>query len=92
MARYRATPEDYARPVRRILIGVMVIMLLALFLMWRIDSPRVERFRTALVDAVVPSFDWALVPVTKAVGMVENFQSIPGSMNRTRNCGESCSR
>lgn len=75
MARYRATPEDYARPVRRILIGVMVIMLLALFLMWRIDSPRVERFRTALVDAVVPSFDWALVPVTKAVGMVENFQS-----------------
>jgi rod shape-determining protein MreC len=27
------------------------------------------------VDRVVPSFEWALVPVTKTVDMVENFQS-----------------
>ena len=50
-------------------------VLLALFLLWRIDSPRVERFRTALVDRLVPNMAWALVPVTKAVGMVEDFQS-----------------
>lgn len=75
MAKKTATPEDYARPMRRILVGLLVVVLLGLFLLWRIDSPRVERFRTALVDAVVPSFDWALVPVTKVVGMVENFQS-----------------
>jgi rod shape-determining protein MreC len=75
VAKNRATPEDFARPVRRILIGMLVVVLLALFLLWRVDSPRVERFRTALVDAVVPSFDWALVPVTRVVGMVEDFQS-----------------
>lgn len=75
MARKTATPEDFARPLRRILVGMLVLVLLGLFLLWRIDSPRVERFRTALVDAVVPSFDWALVPVTKVVGMVESFQS-----------------
>ena len=75
MARKTVTPEDFAQPLRRILIGLLVLVLLALFLLWRIDSPRVERFRTALVDTVVPSFDWALVPVTKAVGMVEDFQS-----------------
>ncbi|MFN3971351.1 MAG: rod shape-determining protein MreC [Gemmobacter sp.] len=75
MARQRATAEDYTRPVRRILVGLLVLALLALFALWRIDSPRVERFRSALVDAVVPSFEWALVPVTKAAGMVENFQS-----------------
>ena len=75
MPRKTASPEDFAQPLRRILLGLLVILLLALFLLWRIDSPRVERFRTALVDAVVPSFDWALVPVTKAVGMVEDFQS-----------------
>ncbi|MCP5038062.1 MAG: rod shape-determining protein MreC [Rhodobacteraceae bacterium] len=75
MARERTTSEEYTRPIRRILIGVLVLVLLAVFLLWRIDSPRVERFRAQLVDRVVPSFDWALVPVTKLAGMVENFQS-----------------
>jgi rod shape-determining protein MreC len=49
--------------------------LLGIFLLWRIDSPRVERFRAVLVDAVVPSFDWALLPVTKAAAMIGDFQS-----------------
>lgn len=75
MARNTASPEDFARPVRRILVGVLVVVLLALFLLWRIDSPRVERIRTALVDAVVPSMDWALVPVTKVMNMVDDFRS-----------------
>lgn len=68
-------PQDYARPVRRILVGGLVLVLLALFLLWRIDSPRVERFRMALIDRVVPSMDWAMAPVTWAVGVVEGFQS-----------------
>ncbi len=75
MAKRAVTAEDYARPLRRILIGMLVFVLLALFVVWRIDSPRMERLRTALVDAVVPSFAWALAPVTKVVGMVEDFQS-----------------
>ena len=52
-----------------------MFVLLALFLLWRIDSPRVERFRAALVDRVVPNFEWALVPVTAAAGMIEDFRS-----------------
>lgn len=52
-----------------------MVLLLAVFLLWRIDSPRMERFRAQLVDQVVPSFDWALVPVTKLAGMFENYQS-----------------
>lgn len=75
MARRDSDEADFSRPVRRVLIGSLVVVLLGLFLLWRIDSPRVERFRAALVDQVVPSFDWALVPVTKVVGMVESFQS-----------------
>ncbi|RID92047.1 rod shape-determining protein MreC [Gemmobacter lutimaris] len=75
MAKNRTNPEDFARPIRRILIGALVVLLLALFLLWRIDSPRVERFRTALVDRTVPSFDWVMLPVTKAVQMVQGFQS-----------------
>jgi rod shape-determining protein MreC len=75
MARKTASPDDFVRPLRRVLFVLLALALLGLFLFWRIDSPRVERFRAALVDAVVPSMDWALVPVTKVMGMVEGFQS-----------------
>ncbi|HBQ35500.1 MAG TPA: rod shape-determining protein MreC [Rhodobacteraceae bacterium] len=75
MARNRRQQADYVRPVRRILVGLLVFVLLALFLLWRIDSPRVERFRAALVDRVVPNFEWALVPVTAAAGMIGDFRS-----------------
>ena len=68
-------PEEFSRPLRRVLVGLLVLVLLALFLVWRIDSPRVERFRTALVDRVVPSFSWAMAPVTKVVTVFDNFQS-----------------
>ncbi|MCC6306418.1 MAG: rod shape-determining protein MreC [Rhodobacteraceae bacterium] len=67
--------DSFVRPVRNLLRLILCLALLGLFLLWRIDSPRVERFRAALVDRVVPGMDWALVPVTRAVEMVEGFQS-----------------
>jgi len=75
MARERNSSEDVTRPVRRLLLGLLVVLLVGLFALWRIDSPRVERFRVALVDRVVPSFDWAMVPVTRFVALVEDFRS-----------------
>ncbi|EEW25622.1 rod shape-determining protein MreC [Rhodobacter ferrooxidans] len=75
MAGNRTSEDEFSRPIRRILVGGLVLLLFALFLLWRIDSPRVERFRTALVDRLVPSFAWAMVPVTKAAGMIDAFQS-----------------
>ncbi len=75
MAKDRNGNEEYGRPVRRILIGVLVLALLSVFAIWRIDNPRVERFRAAMVDKMIPSFDWALVPVTRVTRMVEDFQS-----------------
>ena len=75
MARNRTAPEEYSRPLRRLLVWLAVLVLFALFILWRIDSPRVERFRAALIDAVVPNFDWAMKPVTMVAGMVDDFQS-----------------
>ncbi len=75
MARDRGSSDAYVRPIRRILIGFLVLFLLAVFLLWRIDSPRVERLRAQLVDRIVPTFDFVLIPVTKAAGMIEDFQS-----------------
>ena len=75
MAQDRGSTDSYTRPIRRIFIGGLVLVLFALFLLWRIDSPRAERFRAMLVDRFVPSMDWALVPVTTAVDLVGDFQS-----------------
>ena len=69
MARDRTRPEDFTRPLRRILVGGLVLLLLGIFLLWRIDSPRVERFRAALIDRVVPSFDWMMAPMTRMAGL-----------------------
>ncbi|MCA2012818.1 rod shape-determining protein MreC [Cereibacter sphaeroides] len=71
----RSNEADYVRPVRRLVIGVLVLLLLGIFLLWRIDSPRIERFRTAVVDAVVPNMDWAMAPVTRVARMIEDFRS-----------------
>lgn len=75
MARDRSTTSEYARPVRRIIVALLVVSLTLVFLLWRIDSPRAERYRAALVDRVVPSFSWALAPVNALGGMVQDFRS-----------------
>ncbi|MBD3803717.1 MAG: rod shape-determining protein MreC [Rhodobacteraceae bacterium] len=74
MARNR-DDQDYIGPLRRLGVAVLALLLLTFFLIWRIDSPRMERVRSALVDRFVPSFDWAMAPVTKITDMIEGFQS-----------------
>ena len=67
--------DDYFGPIRRLLVGLIVFAMLGTFLVWRIDSPRVERFRIAVIDRVVPSFDWAMAPVTGIAVLMDNYQS-----------------
>lgn len=75
MAKDRAQSEDFTAPLKRLLLGVVLLCLFAIFMVWRIDSPRVERFRLAVIDRVVPNFDWAMVPVTGTINLVRDFQS-----------------
>lgn len=75
MAKDRSNSYDYAGPLRRLLFVVLSLVLIAIFLVWRIDSPRVERFRLQVTDRVVPSFDWAMAPVTGTVNLLRDFQS-----------------
>ena len=75
MARDRAQSEDFTGPLKRLLGAILVLLLLAVFLIWRIDSPRVERFRAQIVDTLVPSFSWAMAPVTATVNLLRDFQS-----------------
>lgn len=75
MAYDRGTGDAYTGPLRRLLLVVLALFLILLFLVWRIDSPRVERFRAQVVDSVVPRMDWVMVPVTAGVNIVRDFQS-----------------
>ena len=74
MARDR-DEDSYARPVRRLLLTVLLLCLFSLTLIWRIDNPRMERLRAAITDSVVPNMEWAMAPVTGAARMADNFQS-----------------
>ncbi len=75
MARDRNQGEDYVTPLKRLLIGLLVLCLISIFIVWRIDSPRVERFRAMVVDRFVPSFEWAMAPVTGTINLIRDFQS-----------------
>lgn len=75
MAKNRDTNEQYFAPLRRLGLAVLLLLLAGIFLIWRIDSPRVERFRMAVIDRVVPSMDWAMTPVTASIEMLHDLQS-----------------
>jgi len=75
LARDRAQSEDYSGPLKRLLLAVLLLCLVGTFVVWRIDSPRVERFRAAVIDTVMPSFAWAMAPVTATANLVRDAQS-----------------
>lgn len=75
MAKDRQNRDDFVTPIRRLLVGLLVMFMLALFLVWRIDSPRIERFRADITDRFVPSFEWASAPVTGTINLLTDFQS-----------------
>ena len=74
MAKDRAQ-VDYGGPLRRLILAVLVLALAGVFLLWRIDSPRVERFRAQVTDRIVPNMDWAMAPVTGTINLFRDFQS-----------------
>lgn len=84
MARQNSSSEDYVRPIRRLAVGLLVLCLFAIFLFWRIDSPRADRVRAQLVDWVVPNMEFALVPVTETYDLVRGFQSYAALQRQNR--------
>ena len=75
MAQDRTKDAISFAPIRRILVVCLIGFLLLFFAVWRIDSPRVERFRAAAIDQVMPAFTFLATPLTKTADMIEDFQS-----------------
>lgn len=75
MAKDRSNANDFTGPLRRLLLAVLILVLGAIFLLWRIDSPRVERFRAQITDSIIPNMDWAMAPVTGTINLLRDYQS-----------------
>lgn len=63
------------RTIRRIVFSIVVVFMVGLFVLWRIDNPRVENIRLAIIDKFVPSFDWTITPVTSVTRMIDDVRS-----------------
>ena len=75
MERDRNNPDRYSTALARLIFGGLVILLVGLFLLWRIDSPRVERVRMEIIDRVIPNFAWTTYPLTEAVNLIRSVKS-----------------
>ena len=75
MSNDRQTQTDYFAPLRRAITVIFLLGLFGLFVLWRIDSPRVEKFRALVIDTFVPSFEWMLRPMTSVVKLAKDYQS-----------------
>ncbi|RMD49297.1 MAG: rod shape-determining protein MreC [Alphaproteobacteria bacterium] len=63
MALSRNGAPDAARPVRRVLVVLAAVALLALAVLWRIEGPRAERIRAGITDALAPAVGWVTGPI-----------------------------
>ena len=75
MARDQNTSDQYSTALARLVLAAMIVMLLAIFLFWRIDNPRIEKMRMAVIDVLAPNFAWVATPVTGTLNLVRSAQS-----------------
>ena len=75
MARDRNTTDRYSTALGRLMLGALTVMLLGLFLLWRIDNPRIERLRMEITDRAIPNFSAVTAPVTSAVNILRSARS-----------------
>ena len=71
----RQTQADYFAPLRRFITVVLLLVLFGLFVVWRIDNPRVEKFRDLVIYTFVPNFEWILRQMTSVVKLAQDYRS-----------------
>lgn len=75
MARPNPKEVDISAPFRYLATGIIVFMLIALFFVWRLDNPRVEKLRAEVIDAILPKFEWVMAPATALIRITQDFRS-----------------
>ena len=75
MVRSNPKEADSLAPFRYLATGIIVFLLIALFLIWRLDNPRIEKLRAEVIDAILPKFEWVMAPATALVRITQDFRS-----------------
>jgi rod shape-determining protein MreC len=75
LARPNPKEVDISAPFRYLATGIIVFMLIALFFVWRLDNPRVEKLRAEVIDAILPKFEWVMAPATALIRIAQDFRS-----------------
>ena len=75
MARPNPKEVDISAPFRYLATGIIVFMIIALFFVWRLDNPRVEKLRAEVIDAILPKFEWVMAPATALIRIAQDFRS-----------------
>ena len=75
MARPNPKDMDTSAPFRYLTTGIIVFLLVALFLIWRLDNPRVEKLRAEVIDYILPKFEWVMAPATGLIRITQDFRS-----------------
>lgn len=65
----------FIKPLAFVGMAVIIMISFCFFILWRIDNPRAELIRIAVIDKIVPNLDWAITPATKVSQMAQNFQN-----------------
>ena len=63
------------KAVRRFLFILLILFLILLFALWKIENQRLERFRSALVDEILPNANIFLTPITISFQIISDFKS-----------------
>lgn len=75
MARNNNEDINYAGRFGRALATISIVFCLILFLLWRLDNPRAETIRLAVIDKFVPNFNFLLTPLTTLQNIALDFRS-----------------
>ncbi len=71
-----AVDQDAAwTAVKRFFFILILLTLILLFALWRLDNQRIERFRYALIDAIIPNTNFLLKPVNITYQIISDFKS-----------------
>ena len=71
----RDSEQSSFRTVRKVFIGLALIGLIAIFLVWRIDSERMERVRTSAVDVLLPTIEFGNRPLLFVSGLTQRVEA-----------------
>ena len=84
MARPNPKESDTLAPFRYLATGIIVFLLVALFVAWRLDNPRVEKLRAEVIDAILPKFEWVMAPATALIRITQDFRSYQSLYEQNR--------